>query len=79
MHMLWIPLLTAWTWERFIDGCHDTIYDKLGAHPMTRDGAEGTYFAVWAPNARAVSVVGDFNQWRGRCPSHDQEGTGRDL
>ena len=57
-------LIDGMDMEKFINGCHDTIYDKLGAHPMTRDGAEGTYFAVWAPNARAVSVVGDFNQWR---------------
>lgn len=45
------------------NGTHYEIYDKLGAHPMTLDGTAGTYFAVWAPHARTVSVVGDFNQW----------------
>lgn len=49
--------------SQFTNGIHDTIYDKLGAHPMTIDGVEGTYFAVWAPFAKAVSVVGDFNDW----------------
>ena len=47
-------------------GKHYDIYEKLGAHPEVRDGVEGTRFAVWAPNARAVSVVGDFNLWDGR-------------
>ncbi len=45
--------------------CYD-IYEKLGAHPMTVNGVEGVYFAVWAPNAMRVSVVGDFNLWDGR-------------
>ncbi len=45
--------------------CYD-IYNKLGAHPMTIKGTDGVYFAVWAPNARRVSVVGDFNLWDGR-------------
>ena len=48
------------------EGTHLRLYDRLGAHPMTLDGIEGTHFAVWAPNARAVSVVGDFNAWDGR-------------
>ncbi len=50
--------------SRFTNGIHETIYEKLGAHPMTVDGVKGTYFAVWAPCAKAVSVVGDFNQWQ---------------
>src|SRR5512145_1013684 len=49
----------------FGEGNHTRIYEKLGAHPMTRDGVEGTHFAVWAPNANGVSVVGDFNGWNG--------------
>lgn len=49
----------------FAEGNHYEIYDKLGAHPMTIDGVRGTYFAVWAPHARAVSVVGSFNMWDG--------------
>lgn len=50
----------------FAEGNHYEIYRKLGAHPMTVDGVKGTYFAVWAPHARAVSVVGNFNMWDGR-------------
>lgn len=42
-------------------------YEKLGAHPMVLQGTEGTFFAVWAPGAVRVSVVGDFNRWDGRC------------
>lgn len=48
------------------EGNHHRIYEKLGAHPMTRDGVEGTQFAVWAPNACSVSVIGEFNMWDGR-------------
>ena len=47
----------------FGEGKHHRIFDKLGAHMMTIDGVEGTHFAVWAPDARAVSVVGEFNMW----------------
>ena len=50
----------------FGEGNHYEIYEKLGAHPMTYNGVEGTYFAVWAPNARSVSVIGDFNMWDSR-------------
>lgn len=53
--------------SQFGNGIHMTIYEKLGAHPMTIEGTPGTYFAVWAPNAKAVSVVGDFNGWQGQC------------
>jgi 1,4-alpha-glucan branching enzyme len=47
----------------FNEGSHFRLYDKLGAHLARRDGAEGVYFSVWAPNARKVSVIGDFNGW----------------
>lgn len=47
----------------FGQGTHYNLYNKLGAHPMTVDEEEGVYFAVWAPNAAAVSIVGDFNEW----------------
>ena len=47
----------------FNEGTHYRLYDKLGAHPMAAGGVKGTYFAVWAPNAKNVSVVGDFNSW----------------
>jgi 1,4-alpha-glucan branching enzyme len=48
------------------EGRHDRLYDVLGAHPTERDGTAGTTFAVWAPNASAVAVVGNFNAWDGR-------------
>ncbi len=56
------PLITKKDTEKFDAGIHYTIYEKLGAHPCTLEGEEGTYFAVWAPNAMRVSVVGDFNR-----------------
>ena len=53
--------------QQFCAGiCYD-IYEKLGAHTMTINGVSGVYFAVWAPNAIRVSVVGDFNHWDGRA------------
>jgi 1,4-alpha-glucan branching enzyme len=48
------------------EGRHEELYAKLGAHVVEHQGVQGTAFAVWAPNARAVSVVGDFNSWDGR-------------
>jgi len=45
------------------EGNHFRLYEKLGAHVIERDGVRGTHFAVWAPNAATVSVVGDFNRW----------------
>jgi 1,4-alpha-glucan branching enzyme len=47
----------------FGQGTHYDVYKKLGAHPAEQDGQKGTYFAVWAPNAQAVSVIGEFNNW----------------
>ena len=47
----------------FGQGTHYEIYEKLGAHPMTLNGTKGVYFAVWAPHAVSVSLVGDFNNW----------------
>src|SRR6202000_881660 len=48
------------------EGTHFRLYDKLGAHLIRHEGADGVHFAGWAPNARRVSVVGDFNDWDGR-------------
>jgi 1,4-alpha-glucan branching enzyme len=48
------------------EGRHEELYERLGAHVREVDGVEGVAFAVWAPNARSVSVVGDFNGWDGR-------------
>ncbi len=49
----------------FGEGKHQRIYDKLGAHLITHEGRRGVVFAVWAPQAKSVSVVGDFNSWDG--------------
>jgi len=59
-------VLTEADLSSFTKGIHYTIYDKLGAHPKDIDGVSGVHFAVWAPNAVRVSVVGDFNAWDGR-------------
>ena len=48
------------------EGTHASLYDRLGAHPLEHEGTNGVHFAVWAPNARRVAVVGDFNRWDGR-------------
>ncbi len=56
-------LLTDYDVHLFNEGSHFHLYEKLGSHPMTHEGVEGTYFAVWAPNAERVSVIGDFNGW----------------
>jgi 1,4-alpha-glucan branching enzyme len=47
-------------------GTHLRLYDKMGAHVISHEGASGVHFAVWAPNAQRVSVIGDFNDWDGR-------------
>ena len=47
------------------EGTHLRLFDKLGAHLITHEGVQGVHFAVWAPNARSVAVVGDFNDWDG--------------
>jgi 1,4-alpha-glucan branching enzyme len=58
-------LLTEQDIYHFREGTHFRAYDKLGAHPVAEaDPTRGTRFAVWAPNASAVSVIGDFNHWR---------------
>ena len=59
------------------EGTHRRLWQVLGAHPMTHEGAEGVHFAVWAPNAQRVSVVGDFNIWDGRrAPMRRRGATG---
>lgn len=60
------PVITKKDTDKFQAGIHYTVYDILGAHVMTVNGVTGMHFAVWAPNALRVSVVGDFNQWDGR-------------
>jgi 1,4-alpha-glucan branching enzyme len=58
-----VSLLTDDDIFLFNEGSHFRLADKLGAHIVERDGLSGTYFAVWAPNAEQVSVIGDFNGW----------------
>ena len=60
------PLLSDLDIHLFAEGNHHRIYEKLGAHSIEVDGIKGVYFAVWAPNGRNVSVIGDFNAWDGR-------------
>ena len=60
------PILTLEEIEQLRSPGSDLVYTKLGAQPVTHEGIEGYAFAVWAPNARRVSVVGDFNEWDGR-------------
>lgn len=60
------PQISEEDLEKFSKGIHYEIYEKLGAHKKKIDGVEGVYFAVWAPCAMRVSVVGDFNNWDGR-------------
>ena len=60
------PKITEFDVHLFAEGNHHRIYEKLGAHPTVIEGIAGVHFAVWAPNARNVSVLGDFNHWDGR-------------
>lgn len=60
------PKLTEYDLHLFSEGNHHRIYEKLGAHLTEIEGIKGVYFALWAPNARNVSVLGDFNNWDGR-------------
>jgi 1,4-alpha-glucan branching enzyme len=59
----------------FSEGTHKRLWQVLGAHLMTHEGTEGVHFAVWAPNADRVSVVGDFNVWDGRRHPMRRRGT----
>ena len=58
-----VSLLTDDDIYLFNEGSHFHLYEKLGSHLFTREGVEGTYFAVWAPDAKEVYVIGDFNGW----------------
>ncbi len=52
----------------FQEGHHPRLYEKMGAHPFTMNGQAGTFFRVWAPNAKQVSIIGDFNGWSPHHP-----------
>src|SRR5437763_10270065 len=71
-------LLTDFDLYLFNEGTHVRVYQKLGAHPVVaEDGTRGTEFAVWAPNAEAVSVIGDFNNWDWEAtPLHQRASSG---
>ena len=60
------PVLSDFDEYLLGEGSHQRLWQALGAHPMTHESETGTHFAVWAPNARRVSVVGDMNHWDGR-------------
>ncbi len=71
------PQLTDLDLYLFGEGTHHRIWSKLGAHPTVLEGVAGTHFAVWAPNAARVSVVGPFNLWDGRKHAmHARGGSG---
>lgn len=71
------PLLSDFDLHLFAEGRLYRAYEWLGAHVRTVNGVTGTHFAVWAPNALRVSVVGDFNGWDGRChPMRNRGATG---
>ncbi len=71
------PQIPDFDLHLFNEGKHWHAYQFLGAHPRTVDGIDGVLFATWAPNAARISVVGDFNQWDGRChPMRVRGGTG---
>ncbi len=71
------PVLGEMDEYLFSEGTHKRLWKVLGAHLMTHEGVEGVHFAVWAPNADRVSVVGDFNIWDGRRhPMRRRGGTG---
>jgi 1,4-alpha-glucan branching enzyme len=71
------PILTDFDLHLFKEGTHYRLWEKLGAHLTTARGVSGVHFAVWAPNAKRVSVVGDFNNWDGRRhPMRKHEGIG---
>ena len=58
------------------EGTHKRLWNVLGAHVMNHEGVEGVHFGIWAPNAQRVSVVGNFNQWDGRCHVMRKRGGG---
>ena len=59
-----VTLLDAADLHYFNEGTHARLYEKLGAHPLCLGATQGTYFAVWAPNAADVYVMSNFNGWQ---------------
>ena len=76
------PVLGEMDEHLLSEGSHLELWKVLGAHPLTSDGIAGVHFAVWAPSARGVSVVGDFNHWDGGatpCAGADRPASGRSF
>ena len=74
IYKLFVQMLTEQDIYLFREGSFFRAYDKLGARPFQRNGTEGARFAIWAPNAKAVSVIGDFNGWQASAaPLHRRE------
>ena len=71
------PVLTDFDLHLLGEGTHLRNYERLGAHLRTHEGFRGVHFAVWAPNAQRVSVIGNFNHWDGRRhPMRNRGATG---
>jgi 1,4-alpha-glucan branching enzyme len=70
------PILSEFDLYLLGEGTHMHLYERLGAHPMVLDGVSGVAFAVFAPAAKRVSVVGDFNLWDGRRHAMRVRGNG---
>jgi 1,4-alpha-glucan branching enzyme len=70
------PLLSDFDLYLLGEGNHFSSYEKLGAHPREVDGVRGVHFALWAPNAMRVSIIGPFNRWDGRMLPMERRGQG---
>jgi 1,4-alpha-glucan branching enzyme len=71
------PEVDTWLtdFDRYLlsEGTHERTYEKMGAHLVEREGERGVHFAVWAPNARQVYILGDFNRWEESHPMHSSD------
>ena len=73
-HPLPASFLTEFDKHLFNEGTHERAYEKFGAHLISVDDRPGVAFSVWAPNAKQVSIIGDFNDWDGEAhPMHSSD------